>query len=115
MHEVHLVQAIIEAVEKQAVAQKARRVTHVKIRCNALTSHSGDHVRFSFDIVKKDRPLVKDATLELDEVEPLLRCKKCNHQFHGHHLPDVCPQCGSLEVRAVNPTDMVLEGFEIER
>lgn len=115
MHEVHLVQAIIEAVEKQAVAQKARRVTRVKIRCNALTSHSGDHVRFSFDIVKKDRPLVKDATLELDEVEPLLRCKKCNHQFHGHHLPDVCPQCGSLEVRAVNPTDMVLEGFEIER
>jgi hydrogenase nickel insertion protein HypA len=115
MHEVHLVQAIIEAVEKQAVAQKARRVTLVKIRCNALTSHSGDHVRFSFDIVKKDRPLVKDATLELNEVEPLLRCKKCNHQFHGHHLPDVCPRCGSLEVLAVNPTEMVLEGFEIER
>ena len=115
MHEVHLVQAIIEAVEKQAVAQKARRVTLVKIRCNALTSHSGDHVRFSFDIVKKDRPLVKDAALELNEVEPLLRCKKCNHQFHGHHLPDVCPKCGSLEVLAVNPTDMVLEGFEIER
>ena len=115
MHEVHLVQAIIEAVEKQAVAQKASRVTLVKIRCNALTSHSGDHVRFSFDIVKKDRPLVKDAALELNEVEPLLRCKKCNHQFHGHHLPDVCPKCGSLEVLAVNPTDMVLEGFEIER
>ena len=115
MHEVHLVQAIIEAVEKQAVAQKAKRVTLVKIRCNALTSHSGDHVRFSFDIVKKDRSLVKDAELELNEVEPLLRCKKCNHQFHGHHLPDVCPQCGSLEVLAVNPTDMVLEGFEIER
>lgn len=115
MHEVHLVHAIIEAVEKQSLAQKARRVTLVKIRCNALTSHSGAHVRFSFDIVKKDRPLVKDATLELNEVEPLLRCKKCNHQFHGHHLPDVCPRCGSLEVLAVNPTDMVLEGFEIER
>jgi Zn finger protein HypA/HybF involved in hydrogenase expression len=53
--------------------------------------------------------------LELNEVEPLLRCKKCNHQFHGHHLPDVCPQCGSVEVLAVNPTDMVLESFEIER
>ena len=115
MHEVHLVQAIIETVEKQAAAQKAKRVTLVKIRCNALTSHSGDHVRFSFDIVKKDRPLVKDAELKLNEVEPLLRCKKCNHQFHGHHLPDVCPKCGSLEVLAVNPTDMVLEGFEIER
>ena len=108
MHEVHLVRAIIETVEKQAVAQKAKSVKRVKIRSNALTSHSGD-------IVKKDRPLVKDAVLELNEVEPLLRCKKCNHQFHGHHLPDVCPQCGSVEVLAVNPTDMVLESFEIER
>jgi hydrogenase nickel insertion protein HypA len=115
MHEVHLVRAIIEAVESQAVAQKAKSVKRVKIRCNALTSHSGDHVRFSFDIVKKDRPLVKDAVLELNEVEPLLRCKKCNQQFHGHHLPDVCPKCGSVEVLAVNPTDMILESFEIER
>lgn len=115
MHEVHLVSAIIEAVENQATAQKAKSVTRVKIRCNALTSHSGDHVRFSFDIVKKNRPLMKNATLELNEVEPLLHCKKCNHQFHGHHLPDVCPKCGSTEVLAVNPTDMVLESFEFER
>jgi hydrogenase nickel insertion protein HypA len=115
MHEVHLVRAIIETVESQAAAQKAKSVTRIKIRSNALTSHSGDHVRFSFDIVKKDRPLLKDAVLELNEVEPLLRCKKCNHQFHGHHLPDVCPECGSVEVLAVNPTDMILEGFEFER
>jgi len=115
MHEIHLVSAIIESIEKQAAAQNARRVNRVKIRCNALTSHSGDHVRFSFDIVKKDRPLIKDAALELNEVEPLLDCQKCGHRFHGHHLPDVCPKCGSVDVKAVNPIDMVLESFEIER
>jgi hydrogenase nickel incorporation protein HypA/HybF len=115
MHEVHLVQAIVEAVEKQAAAQAARSVTWVKIRFNALTSHSADHVRFSFDIIKQDRPLLKNAELRLNEVEPLLHCQKCQHQFHGHHLPDVCPKCGSIEVLAVNPTDLVLEGFEVER
>ena len=115
MHEVHLVRAIVEAVEKQATAQKAKSVTRVKIRCNPLTSHSGEHVRFSFDIVKQDRPMLKDCALELHELEPLLRCKKCKHQFHGHHLPDVCPKCGTTEVLPVNPTDMVLEGFEFER
>lgn len=115
MHEVHLVRAIIEEVEKQAVAQQARCVKLVKIRFNALTSHSADHVQFSFDIVKKDRPLIQNAELKLNEVEPLLRCSQCGSEFHGHHLPDVCPQCGSVDVKAVNPTDMVLEGFEIER
>ena len=114
MHEVALVNAIIDTVEKQAAAQKARRVKWVKIRFNALTSHSADHVRFSFDIVKAARPLIKDAVLKLNEVEPLLLCK-CGCKFPGHHLPDVCPQCGSLEVTPVNSTDMVLESFKVER
>jgi hydrogenase nickel insertion protein HypA len=115
MHEVHLVRAIVEAIEKQAAAKGAGRVKHVKIRFNSLTSHSADHVRFSFDIVKQDSPLVKDAQLSLNEVEPTLRCGKCRNEFHGHHLPEICPKCGSVEVRAVHSTDMVVEDFEWER
>jgi hydrogenase nickel insertion protein HypA len=115
MHEVHLVRAIVDTVEKQATAQKAMRVKWLKIRFNALTSHSADHVQFSFDIVKKDSPLVKDAELLLNELEPTLLCNQCGNQFHGHHLPDICPKCASVNVKAVNSTDMVLEGFEIEK
>lgn len=113
MHEVALVRAIVDAVEEQAARQKARRVKWLTIRFNALTSHSADHVRFSFDIVKKYVPLIENAELRLNEVEPLLLCQ-CGHRFHGHHLPDACPKCGSVNVQAVNSTDMVLEGFEIE-
>ncbi len=112
MHEVHLVRAIIETVEKQAIAKGARHVKSVKIRFNALTSHSAEHVQFSFDLVKKDSPLLKDATLTLNEVEPTLRCAKCRHIFRGEHLPEVCPKCSSLDVKPVNSTDLVLESFE---
>lgn len=114
MHEVHLVRAILETVEKQAAAQKAKRVKLVQIRFNPLTSHSGDHVQFSFDIVKKEIPLLQDAVLKLTGVEPLLLCQQCGHQFRGHELPEVCPKCASVDVKAVNSTDMVLESFEIE-
>ena len=114
MHEVALVRAIVETIEKQAEAKKASRVKWLKIRFNALTSHSADHMRFSFDVVKKGRPLIENAKLKLAEVEPLLLCK-CGNKFLGHHLPDVCPKCGSVEVTAVNSTDMVLEDFAIER
>jgi hydrogenase nickel insertion protein HypA len=115
MHEVHLVRAIVDTVEKQAASQGAKSVKRINIRFNPLTSHSGDHVQFSFDIVKKETRLLQNADLTLNEVEPLLRCNKCGNQFHGHHLPDVCPKCGAVDVTAVNSTDMVLEGFEIEK
>jgi hydrogenase nickel insertion protein HypA len=115
MHEVHLVRAVLETVEKQAAARKAKRIKKVCIRFNSLTSHSGDHVRFSFDILKKDMPMFQEAELALTEVEPTLLCMKCGNKFHGHHLPDVCPKCASVNVNAVHPTDMVLESFEMER
>ena len=113
MHEVALVTAIVDTVEKEAAAQKARKVKWIKIRFNSLTSHSADHVRFSFDIVKNDRPLIRNTELQLNEVEPSLLCR-CGNRFNGHHLPDICPECGSLDVKSVNSTDMVLESFEIE-
>lgn len=115
MHEVHLVRELINTVETQAAAQHAKRVKRVKIRFNPLTSHSGEHVQFSFDIVKQDSPLAKDAELALIEVPPLVRCANCGHQFETQHLPDACPKCGSLDLKSVNPTEMVLEGFEVER
>ena len=115
MHEVHLVRAILEAVEKKAAAKKARRVKSVKIRFNALTSHSADHVRFSFEILKKEMPLFQDTVLELTEVEPTLLCMQCGNKFPGHHLPDICPKCASVNVQAVHPTDMVLEDFKTGR
>ena len=115
MHEIHLVRDLVNTVEKQAAAQKAKRIKSVKIRFNSLTSHSADHVQFSFDIVKKESRLAKDAQLALTEVPPLVRCLKCGHEFETHHLPDVCPKCNALELKAVNPTDMILEGFELER
>ncbi len=115
MHEVHLVRAIIDTVEKQAAAQGAKHIKLVRIRFNPLTSHSADHVQFSFDLVKKDSPLLQAATLVLTEVAPLVRCAKCGHQFETDHLPDLCPKCDSLDLQAVNPTDMVLEGFDLEQ
>lgn len=112
MHEVHLVREILDNVEKQAKARGAKQVRTVKIRFNRLTSHSGEHVRFGFDIVKKEIALVKDAVLNLTEVAPLVRCRKCGHSFEANQLPEICPRCRAVEVEPMNPTDMVLEGFE---
>lgn len=114
MHEVHLVRSLLEAAEKEALAKKAKKVKCLRIQFNSLTSHSGDHVRFSFDLVKKEIPLFQDALLELKEVEPDLLCSGCGHKFHGDHLPDICPRCSSWNVKALHPTDMILESIEME-
>ena len=115
MHEVHLVRALIETVEEQAAAQGTKPVKQIKIRFNPLTSHSAEHVRFSFDLVKQESRLARNAELLLTEVPPLVLCLKCGHRFEAPELPATCPKCEALELQSVNPTEMILEGFELER
>ena len=67
------------------------------------------------DIVHCEECGVELEVVKLNELEPLLLCNQCGNKFHGHHLPDICPKCASVNVKAVNSTDMVLEGFEIEK
>jgi hydrogenase nickel incorporation protein HypA/HybF len=112
MHEVHLVQEIVDKVQQQARAEGAQRVKRVKIRFNRLTSHSGEHVRFVFDVAKKESTMIKDAALDLVEVAPIVRCRRCGFEYEGNQLPEVCPECFSMDVDPLNPTEMVLEGFE---
>lgn len=115
MHEVHLVRELVNKVESEATSKGAKRVTRIAIQFNPLTSHDAEHVQFSFDIVKKDSALVKDAELALTEVAPDVSCEKCGHQFVPESLPNVCPKCGSLNLKPLNSTDMILQSFEVEQ
>ncbi len=115
MHEVHIVRELVTTVEKEATAQGAKRVRSLRLRYNPLVSHDAEHVRFCFDVVKKESRLLQEANLVLDRVPGLVRCEGCQRQFELSELPNVCPHCGSIQLTPVNPTHLVLESFEIER
>ncbi len=114
MHEIHLVRELIATVEKQAAAQGARRVTQVKLRFNPLVSYDDDHVQFSFEIAKKESPLLKDAQLALTKIPGVVRCQDCKNEFETDELPNICPRCNSVNLQPVNATGLVLESYEME-
>jgi hydrogenase nickel incorporation protein HypA/HybF len=115
MHEVHIVRELISKLDQEAAARGAKRITKVHLKFNPLTSHDAEHVQFCFDIVRKESQLVKEAALMLTEIPPLVRCQKCAHEFEAHELPDICPQCNSVDLRPVHSTDMTVESFDIEQ
>ena len=114
MHEVHLVLDIVERVEREAINRGAKRVTLVTIRYNPIINRSASHVLLYFNVIKKNVPIVRDAQLRLNRVDPLLQCRKCSHEFEAGRLDMPCPQCASAEVEPVNPVGLHLEGFDAE-
>jgi hydrogenase nickel insertion protein HypA len=115
MHELHIVRDLVATLEQQAIAQGAARVTKVKLKFNPLIAHDADHVQFTFDVVKKDRPLLASAALELERVPGLVRCLECSHEFEANALPGICPRCHSVRLQPRDHVGVVLQNYEIER
>ena len=114
MHEIHLVRELIAKVEQDARERGAQCVTSVRMRYNPLVSFDDDHVQFSFDIAKKESPLLAGAQLVLTRTPGLVRCESCRNEFEIEALPNVCPKCASVNLHPVNATGLALEGFDIE-
>ena len=115
MHELHIVRDLVATLEKQALAQGAARVTKVKLKFNPLIAHDSDHVQFTFDVVKKDRPLLAGAALELEMIPGCVRCLECGHEFETNALPSLCPRCNSTRLQPRDPVGVVLQSYELER
>jgi len=95
MHEVSLVDALLDAVRERAGAARVER-----IRVRHATTIPEEVLRQSFELLTQGDPLAS-ATLEVEPFEVLLTCPCGFHGALGHDdvvgpTMAVCPSCGEL-------------------
>lgn len=113
MHEAHLIKEIVTAAEAEATAQGAAKIAAIKLRFNPLVSLDADHVRFCFEVVKRESTLAREATLDLESLPRTVRCNTCSHQFDAEELPGICPRCGGIDLHPLHPARLSLAGFTV--
>ena len=111
MHEVSLVQAMMEKVDEQARAHHATAVHKVQVRIGRLAGVEADLFASAFELLSPGT-LCEDAELVLLREEGEWHCDAC-----GHVLPPdgvlTCPQC-EWPARLARGGDLVLERIEME-
>ena len=86
MHELGIVQGLVEAVSERVGAQA--RVTEVHLRVGRLSGVLPDAMRFCFDVVAAGTPL-EGARLDIEEPDGLARCRACGAEFDVPGYGDV--------------------------
>jgi hydrogenase nickel incorporation protein HypA/HybF len=114
MHELSLVRELVETLAKRARTSGAMRITNVQMEMNPLSGFDADDVEFSFDLVKKEDPMMSEAKLTLNVWDSLARCGDCGEEFVVEELPALCRKCGSINLAPVHPTGLILKGYETE-
>lgn len=111
MHELALIQEVVDQVINLSYANNINRVTLVKVTVGKLSGVFPHALQFGFEAIKSET-ILSEARLIINEVEPLLCCQDCSVHFTSTEAWFTCPRCGGHKVEIKKGRDFILEYFE---
>lgn len=115
MHELTIAQGILRAVEGSLNADQMGRISRIIITVGELAAVQKECLEFAFGAITMGTPM-EGATLVIEYIKPLFRCKKCETEFEpwkGFFSP--CPNCGEFGVDVLKGDDMYVKSVELEQ
>jgi hydrogenase nickel incorporation protein HypA/HybF len=128
MHELSLVQGLMEQVRQIARENNRERVTLVRVRIGPFSGVVTESFSFAFHALKTDDNLFSQSGLEIETPEPEFSCSGCGRRFdgskirdrargHDFHLPfdwGRCPACGQEALHPEGGDEILLLQVELE-
>ena len=106
MHELSIAQSVITIVESSLPISFSGKITSVSIQVGRLSGIEIDALAFSFSILKEKSKL-KNAELNIENVQALAECKNCHRIFEIRAYGDPCPDCLSY-------SNLIIKGREMK-
>lgn len=100
MHELSLVESVLQIIEQSAHSQNFRRVRSVTLEIGQLAVVEPDALRFCFDSVTRDT-LADGARLEIIETPGVGCCAACGKTVAMFEPYGLCPDCGNPRLQIV--------------
>lgn len=113
MHEMSLLENVLEILKENAVSQGYRRVKTVWLEIGKLSCVEPDALRFCFDIVMQGT-LAEGAGLEIIQTEGRGECRECGQSAKLASLHEPCPVCGSARIEVIDGLTMRVKELEVE-
>ena len=114
MHEMGIVQSMMEIIEQQARLYRAKRVVKVSLEFGALTAVMPSAVEFAFAILSKDG-IADGAQLDIKIIPIKVHCMECGQESILEDYQPFCPVCSAAAPIIIQGRDeMRIASLEIE-
>lgn len=110
MHEIGLIQAVMDEVSRVAEANGVKRVTRVRLVVGRLNGAIPEALEFAFSVLTPGT-MFEGARLEIESVPVRLNCPHCGAESQGEDLAYFCPECGG-RARIVAGQELYIDYFE---
>lgn len=114
MHELSIVQTLIEQVEEEVERSgHDGRVVSLDLVIGRFSGVCVDSIRFAFEMLAPDTSL-DGAKICVTEPKAVCRCLSCSASTEFDELAPACPECGSDEIVIEGGRELVLQSIELE-
>ena len=114
MHELSVVEALIEQVQKEVDrCGEAGRVLRLEVAIGHLSGVNCDSFRFAFELLAPGT-LVEAAEMNIAQPKAICHCRDCRARAEIDELVVQCPRCDSGNVSIEGGRQLLLQSIEIE-
>jgi hydrogenase nickel incorporation protein HypA/HybF len=113
MHEMSIIEALLETVRDELQAHPGARVQTVRVHVGALRLVEPSVLTFCYEAAVRDTPLA-DSQLEIQQIAAYARCDVCSLEFPVEESWFECPRCRSVSARLLKGDELLLTSLEIE-
>ena len=114
MHEISLVQAMLQQLSDLAAQNQATKVIKITMEIGQMSGVVADSFRFGFEVLSGNDDLVRGAELVIITPPVTYRCTQCSHSEIAAARPDCCPQCREVFLIPEGGDDLILQQVEME-
>ena len=117
MHEMAIVQSIMDIVEEQARIHKAKKVVSISLEFGMLTAVVPQAVTFAFEVLSMGG-IAEGARVDVAIVPLTVFCSQCSREYVLENYQPLCPVCSSPSLQIVAGKDemrivsLEVDGFE---
>lgn len=114
MHEMSLVQNLLDQLHSLATEHKKEKVLNVYMEIGPLSGVVVDSFQFGFEILSREDALTREAKLIIERPQALFRCLGCGIQIKQEQKPECCPECSETLLASEGSDDLILLRVEME-
>ena len=113
MHELSIVNSLIDLCEENAKKHNAKKITKVCVKIGKLSGIEPHFFQITFDTFK-EKTVCENAELIMNIKGLKIACFECGKISELDINEFICPKCKSFEVKTIEGEDMVLQSLEME-
>lgn len=114
MHELSLMQGILDSIEPVARENGAGCITGITLTVGEMTEVVKEAMLFAFEALTQDEPFYENAQLTMNFVAPRSKCLDCGIEFNHDRYHLRCPECNSGATMIIEGKELHIASIEVD-